>query len=560
MHLALGIDTGGTYTDVVLVNHDDGSVLAGAKSLTTRHNLAEGVAGALTALFETPAAADFSPRDIGLASISTTLATNALAEGHSSVVTLFLIGYDEGLMKQYGFAGRLSTDDVVYVRGGHNERGEEVTPLDLEGVVREVKRRKGRTEAFAVSGYFSVRNPEHELRVREVIAGLSDCPVSCGHQLSSRLNAVRRATTTALNAHLILPLGELIRSVRHTLFEMGISAPLMVVKGDGSLIRSDIALERPIETILSGPAASVVGAWHLAGRRDAWVVDVGGTTTDIAALSDGAPRLNREGAQVAGWRTMVEAIDVHTTGLGGDSHVRMDGGGELLIGPGRVIPICLLASQFPAVKTELRAQEAMSGRKHLADSAQFLTRSRDAGYALSANEQELAAMLKEGPQPLLNLVRLARTHGHYRFTLDLMEQRGLARRAAFTPTDALHVLGEFRRWDGEAAQLAASLLARRLGIPVGSSASASSPACRAGSPRIAAKALDDSGGCRWSASRLPPPPVARSMVKTTGPGSWMQADLASPGSGHRRAGGSLSPRGGLQAEHGTRDPNVVRGR
>jgi hypothetical protein len=140
-------------------------------------------------------------------------------------VTLFLIGYDEGLMKQYGFTGRLSTDDVVYVRGGHNERGEEVTPLDLEEVVREVKQRKGRTEAFAVSGYFSVRNPEHELRVREVIAGLSDGPVSCGHQLSSRLNAVRRATTTALNAHLILPLGELIRSVRQTLFEMGISAP-----------------------------------------------------------------------------------------------------------------------------------------------------------------------------------------------------------------------------------------------------------------------------------------------------------------------------------------------
>ena len=152
MHLALGIDTGGTYTDVVLVNHDDGSVLAGAKSLTTRHNLAEGVSGALSALFQTQAAADLSPRDIGLASISTTLATNALAEGHSGIVTLFLIGYDEGLMKQYGFTGRLSTDDVVYVRGGHNERGEEVAPLDLEGVVREVKQRKGRTAAFAVSG------------------------------------------------------------------------------------------------------------------------------------------------------------------------------------------------------------------------------------------------------------------------------------------------------------------------------------------------------------------------------------------------------------------------
>ncbi len=466
MHIALGIDTGGTYTDAVLVNHDDGRVLAGAKALTTRHNLTEGIAAALTALFETPAAGAINPHDIGLASISTTLATNALAEGHSGAVTLFLIGYDRELMKQYGFAGQLSTDDVIYIQGGHNDRGEEVAPLDLEHVAREVEARKGKTEAYAVSGYFSVRNPTHELQVRDLIAQHTDYPVSCGHQLSSRLNAVRRATTTALNAHLILPLNDLIRSVRRTLLERGITAPLMVVKGDGSLIRADMALERPIETILSGPAASVVGAWHLAGRRNVWVVDVGGTTTDIAALSDGAPRLSREGAQVAGWRTMVEAIDVHTSGLGGDSYVRIDGEGALLIGPRRVIPISLLASQFPEVKQELALQQAMPGRKHLAEAAQFLTRSRNPGYTLSAEEEELLATLQGGPQSLLNLAKLARTRGLYRRGLEQIEQRGLARRAAFTPTDALHVMGVYRRWDTEAAELAAELLARRQGISV----------------------------------------------------------------------------------------------
>ena len=129
---------------------------------------------------------------------------------------------------------------------------------------------------------------------------------------------------------------------------MGISAPLMVVKGDGSLVRAEWAMQRPIETILSGPAASVVGAWHLAAAAgDVWVVDMGGTTTDIAALREGRPRLNPEGAQVAGWRTMVEAVDVHTVGLGGDSQVRVDGklGPDwLTIGPRRVVPLCLLAS------------------------------------------------------------------------------------------------------------------------------------------------------------------------------------------------------------------------
>ena len=93
----------------------------------------------------------------------------------------------------------------------------------------------------------------------------------------------------------------------------------MVVKGDGSLVRAEWAMGRPIETILSGPAASAVGAWHLAGRRDVWVADMGGTTTDIVALRNGGPRLNPEGARVGEWQTMVEAVDVHTVGLGGDS-------------------------------------------------------------------------------------------------------------------------------------------------------------------------------------------------------------------------------------------------
>ena len=135
--------------------------------------------------------------------------------------------------------------------------------------------------------------------------------------------------------------------MERTLAEWGIAAPLMVVKGDGSLVRAEWATRRPVETILSGPAASVVGAWHLAGRRDVWVVDVGGTTTDIGALHEGWPILNEEGATVGGWRTMVEAVDVHTAGLGGDSHVQLDDEGRLTIGPRRVVPLCLLASEHP---------------------------------------------------------------------------------------------------------------------------------------------------------------------------------------------------------------------
>jgi N-methylhydantoinase A/oxoprolinase/acetone carboxylase beta subunit len=355
MAVVLGIDTGGTYTDAVLVDQATDEVLAAAKALTTRHDLSIGIAEAIAAVFEATRRPPRSlqPEAVDMVALSTTLATNAIAEGQGSPVCLLLIGYDRELMEQYGFQKELVTDDVVYLCGGHDVLGNEVAPLDEEAARAVIEARCGKVEAFAVSGYFGVRNPAHELRVRALVEELAapargqpqglPLPVTCGHELTTGLNSVRRATTVALNARLIPLLRELIASVRRTLDEQAITAPLMVVKGDGSLVRAEWAMQRPIETILSGPAASAVGAWHLAGRRDVWVVDVGGTTTDIAALRDGQPRLNPEGARVGGWRTMVEAVDVHTTGLGGDSQVRLDGNGRLRIGPRRVVPLCLLA-------------------------------------------------------------------------------------------------------------------------------------------------------------------------------------------------------------------------
>src|SRR5262250_1105251 len=127
----------------------------------------------------------------------------------------------------------------------------------------------------------------------------------------------------------------------------------MVVKGDGSLIEASVAMECPVETILSGPAASVVGARYLSDEQDVIVSDMGGTTTDIALLSGGRPVLNRDGATVGGFRTMVEAVGVHTYGLGGDSEARLGEEG-LVVGPRRVMPLSLLGHQHPATLAILR--------------------------------------------------------------------------------------------------------------------------------------------------------------------------------------------------------------
>jgi N-methylhydantoinase A/oxoprolinase/acetone carboxylase beta subunit len=469
MMIALGIDTGGTYTDAVLVDQANGAVLASAKVLTTHHALSLGIEEAVSAVLLQSEA--ISPADVEMVGLSTTLATNAIVEGQGSPVCLVLIGYDPALV-QHG----LATDDIVYVQGGHDGEGNETAPLDVDTVQQAILARRGRISAFAVSGYFGVRNPEHELRVRTLIQELTagwngeeglSLPVTCGHELTTRLNAIRRAMTAALNARLIPLLQDLVYTVSRSLERLGIEAPLMIVKGDGSLVRAKWAMQRPIETILSGPAASVVGSWHLAGCRDVWVVDVGGTTTDIAALRDGRPRINPEGAQIGGWRTMVEAADVHTVGLGGDSHVRLDGntmpGSDgLTIGPRRVVPLSLLASQYPNVVSELGRQ--LDARERMGLCGQFVLAYRQVGSTPSEGERQLLEALEGGPRSLVWAAENMSSGPLVVRQLDSMIARQCVRRAAFTPTDALHVLGRFEEWDVEAARLGAELLASQLDL------------------------------------------------------------------------------------------------
>ncbi len=464
MTFAIGIDTGGTYTDAVVLEYETGQVVCSAKALTTRRDLSIGISEAIEAVLRQSDAPD--PSEVNLVGLSTTLATNAIVEGHGSPVCLILIGYDPDLIRNFGYKDELVTDDIVYVAGGHDMSGNEASPLDEKALLKAIQDRKDRVEAFAVSGYFSVRNPTHELRAQELIHELTDLPVTCGHHLTTRLNSVRRATTVALNARLVPLLRELIQTLRNTLAEHAIAAPLMVVKGDGSLMRAEWAVQRPIETILSGPAASTVGAWHLAnlaGKQLSdgalWAVDVGGTTTDIASMQDGRPNLNREGAQVGRWRTMVEAVDIHTVGLGGDSHVHVIHNSRLTIGPQRVVPLSLLAHQYPDVITDLRNQIETPPRDE--EAAQFLMEGQQAQRLLRDTEAAILKRLADGPTSLASQDPRSR-HGILTPRLiDWLVAERLVMRSGFTPTDALHVLGGLTLWNVEAARLGAQVLAAK---------------------------------------------------------------------------------------------------
>src|SRR5512143_211238 len=342
--LVLGIDTGGTYTDGVLLDYRTRRVLATHKSLTTKRDFSVGIERVIEGIhIEDPAA-------IKMVSISTTLATNAIAEGKGKRVALLLIGYDPELIASFKMDAAFATPHYFFFRGGHDLYGREQAELDLPAILAKVSEIKGQVDAIAVSSYFSPLNPEHENRVFKAVSGVCDLPIVLGHQLSTKLGSVERATTAALNASLLAVLQDFVIAVQRAMERRKIEAPLMVVRGDGTLMSDEFAARTPVETIHSGPAASAIGGRFLSNLDNALVVDVGGTTTDLALVVNGAVTISETGATVGEYKTSVQAAHLLSIALGGDSHLALNRERELAVGPERVMPLAHLAHQYPAIE------------------------------------------------------------------------------------------------------------------------------------------------------------------------------------------------------------------
>lgn len=457
---SLGVDTGGTYTDAVLVERDSGQILSAAKSLTTTHDLFLGISSAIELCINNMQKG-FSPEQITMVCLSTTLATNAVTEGYGGSVCQILIGYDQKLMQKQGFLEEMVSDDLVWLTGGHNIQGDEAAPLDEKAAQKEILKRRSRIDAFAISGYFGIRNPDHELRIKSLVEQLTDLPATCAHELTSRLNSVSRAVTAGHNARLIPLIKALFSDITRSLEQLRITAPLMVVKGDGAIIPAHLAVQRPVETILSGPAASCVGACRLTGLKNVWVADMGGTTTDIALLKNGCPAVHPEGAYISHRRSMVAAADIHTTGIGGDSLVDINRHGDIIIGPRRATPLSLLADKYPAVVPMLTQQVVQEKFEPYSD--QFVIARRPLNNHSDAQDQLLLKTLGNKPAGFLALIQDRKKFLTQR-RIELLEQQYYLHRAGFTPTDALHVLGQMTLWNKEASILGATLLAGRLGV------------------------------------------------------------------------------------------------
>ncbi|MGQ0486388.1 MAG: hydantoinase/oxoprolinase family protein [Hyphomicrobiales bacterium] len=452
----VGVDTGGTYTDAAVIEAAGHKVVASAKALTTKGDLAIGVAEAITAAIAS-LPKGLKPSDISLVSVSTTLATNAVVEGHGSAVGVILIGFDHAMAARTGIATAFPGMPIALIGGGHDHNGDAVQPLDVAALEAAIAAMP--VDAFAIASAFAVRNPAHETEAREFVVARTGKPATLSTELTSALDAPRRALTAVLNARLISRIAMLIAAVRRAMAGLGIDCPLMIVKGDGTLALAETVATRPIETVLSGPAASLVGAAWLSGLDSFIMSDMGGTTTDLGIFRGGRPQVSEEGAEVGGWRTMVKAIDVKTIGLGGDSEVALAAAGKLQVGPARVVPVSLIAARCPEAIAMLEADlaDTEGGSLH----GKFAIRPFGTGTAastveLTGRERETLALVGERPKPLR---KIAVSSGAQR-ALASLKRKGLVQLCGFTPSDAAHVLDLQANWSRPAAVLAARLLVR----------------------------------------------------------------------------------------------------
>lgn len=341
----LGIDVGGTHTDAVAMR--DGRLVAACKVVTDHDNLLGSVQSALNEVLAT-----LSGEEVSRLNLSTTLTTNAIVAGKTEDVGM-LVAAGPGIDPEHQRIGR----GYHIIRGALDHRGYELQPLDTDQLQQAIAScHELGIKVFAAVSKFSTRNPAHELAMQEAILADKSVDadfVTLGHTLSGLLNFPRRISTAYYNAAVWRLYNEFADAMAESVEQHGLSAPVNILKADGGTMPLAVSRSRPVESILSGPAASVMGIIALCDiREDCVILDIGGTTTDIAVFAEGAPLIETGGIELGSYPTLVRALKTHSIGVGGDSKlsVRFDQGEEkVFVGPERTGPSMAQGGERPTL-------------------------------------------------------------------------------------------------------------------------------------------------------------------------------------------------------------------
>lgn len=432
----IGIDTGGTYTDAVLLDRTDSTVLATAKVPTNHRQLALSTAKALESLLQK---SDIDAKQVSRLALSTTLATNAVIENKGARVAAFVIGY----VKHF----KLPITATIFIKGGHNIMGKEEEPLDLDNIVDTIQGLRSEVDSYAVCSAMSMKDPSHEMVTEKAISMMDPKPVFCSHTISHNAGMQERTATAALHAKLMPLMQDYVAGVQEAVRQNKLECPIVLIAGNGGQVSTDSAAEQAGITVASGPACTA-GFGAAQGIENALVIDVGGTTTDIAMIRDGKTVLSPDGCKVGRWQTHVEAVDMFTGGIGGDSHVLLDNNGQIHLGPNRVIPLSM-SGDFPHPEQWLGTELNSKCISLIPET------DRD------GNENTILKYLREnGPSTATGISQATRLSGvPLEKHLEQLTREELTLETGFTPTDALHVLGKISIGDTTQAEAGARILA-----------------------------------------------------------------------------------------------------
>ena len=358
----------------------EGEVVTTAK-VSTAHDLVGSIIGSISAL-------DIDHEALQRVVLSTTLSTNAIVEKKYARSGM-IVSAGPGIEPR----GYFLSDDFFQVQGAIDHRGREYIPIREDQIIAVTRELQSRgIKGVGVVSKFAVRNPAHELAVHAFIER-SFTHITIGHQMSGNLNFPRRIHTTYFNTA-VMPIQEaFVRSVKQALGELRIRARLLFLKADGGTYSTYAADRLPVETILSGPAASMMGSVALSQDSDhtcTLVLDIGGTTTDMGILVDGSPIMEPSGISVGGLKTLVRGLKMFTVGAGGDSVVHIDEG-KLRIGPQRDGPPACMGGLQPTPMDALRVLDEFAiGDKRRAEEALTVV-----ARHLGKNSKEVARLVIE---------------------------------------------------------------------------------------------------------------------------------------------------------------------
>lgn len=314
---------GGTHIDGVIIKN--GQIVNKVKKATDRNDLFQSIWSSLKELLR-----GYDKDEIKRINLSTTVSTNAIIEEKTSSVGM-IIQSGPGLSYDFLKVG----DKSAFISGYVDHRGKLVKDLDWVEIERAKDLfKKERIKSIGVVTKFSTRNPSHEKNIKDFLKE-DFSVITEGHRVSGKLNFPRRVFTSYLNSAVWDTFNDFSVNIKKSLEKEGINAPLFILKADGGTMDIKTAENKPVETILSGPAASFMGIKALLDtNEDALLLDIGGTTTDIFFLADGVPLFEPSGIKINKYKTLVRAIYSVSMGLGGDSSICIEGG-KIRIGPDR---------------------------------------------------------------------------------------------------------------------------------------------------------------------------------------------------------------------------------